>query len=233
MFERWSYLGYTLMFCLPPLILLWLRREFALRLSRDLGRILAASLLLTAYGCILWPIALKMSAWAYAENRILNIKLFGYVYLEDAVWWLLVTFLLASFVSLSIRFEEQGVNIFLREARGLVRSFNYALRGLRMLRLERNLTIHAAAATFVILEAAFLKISALEWLALLLAAGLVLSLELVNSVIERLGSRLAPGHDEEIRLVKDAAAAAVLCASIVAAAVGCTIFLPRILPAIL
>jgi lycopene cyclase domain-containing protein len=201
MFERWSYLGYTLMFCLPPLVLLWLRREFASRMARDLGRILAASLLLTVYGCIIWPVALKMGAWSYAEDRILNIKLFGYVHLEDAVWWLLISFLLASFIALSIRFEEEGVNIFLREVRGLLRSFGCALRGFRMLRLERNLTIHTAAATFVFLEAAFLKVSAVEWLALLLAGGVVLSLELVNSTIERLGTRLAPGHDEEICLV--------------------------------
>ena len=233
MFERWSYLGYTLMFCLPPLVLLWLRREFAARMARDLGRILATSLLLTVYGCIIWPVALKMGAWSYAQDRILNIKLFGYVHLEDAVWWLLISFLLASFISLSIRFEEEGVDIFLREVRGLLRSFGCALRGLRMLRLERNLTIHTAAATFVFLEATFLKVSALEWLALLLAAGMVLGLELVNSTIERLGTRLAPGRDEEICLVKDAAAAAVLCASIVAAGVGAAIFLPRILPAIL
>jgi lycopene cyclase domain-containing protein len=233
MFEHWSYLGYTLMFCLPPLVLLWLRREFASRVARDLGRILAASLLLTVYGCIIWPVALKMGAWSYAEDRILNIKLFGYVHLEDAIWWLLISFLLASFISLSIRFEEEGVNIFLREVRGLLRSFGCALRGFRMLRLERNLTIHTAAATFVFLEAAFLKVSAVEWLALLLAAGVVLGLELVNSTIERLGTRLAPGHDEEICLVKDAAAAAVFCASIVAAVVGAVIFLPRILPAIL
>ncbi len=233
MFERWSYLGYTLMFCLPPLVLLWLRREFALRMARDLGRIVVASLLLTVYGCIIWPVALKMGAWSYADNRILNIKLFGYVYLEDAVWWLLISFLLASFVSLSISFEEEGVNIFLREVRGLLRSFGYALRGLRMLRLERNLTIHVAAAVFVFLEAVFLKVSALECLALLLAAGVVLGFELINSTIERVATRLAPGRDEEIRLVKDAAAAAVLCASVVAAAIGAAIFLPRMLPAIL
>lgn len=232
MFERWSYLGYTLLFCLPPIVLLWLRREFAARMLRDLRRILAASLLLTAYGCLVWPVALKMGAWAYSEDRILNFKLFGYVHLEDALWWLLVSFLLASFVSLSIRFEEEGVNIFLREALGLLRSFGYALRGLRVLRLERNLTIHAAAVTFVLLEAAFLKVAPLEWLALLLAAGVVLGLELVNSVIERVATRLASGQDEEIRLIKDAAAAAVLCASIVAAVIGAAIFLPRILPAV-
>jgi lycopene cyclase domain-containing protein len=188
MFERWSYLGYTLMFCLPPLVLLWLRREFASRMARDLWRILAASLLLTAYGCVIWPVALKMRAWSYAEDRILGIKLFGYVHLEDAVWWLLVSFLLASFISLSIRYEDEGVNIFLREVRGLLRSFGCALHGLRMLRLERNLTIHAAAAVFVFLEAAFLKVSALECLVLLLVAAVVLGLELVNSTIERLGN---------------------------------------------
>lgn len=233
MFERWSYLGYTLMFCLPPIVLLWLRREFFMRMVRDVGRILAASVLLTVYGCIIWPVALKMGAWAYAENRILNIKLFGYVYLEDAVWWLLVSLLMTSFISLSIRFEEEGVNIFLREIRGLLRSFGFALRGLRMVRLERNTTIHISAATFVFLEASFLKLSILEWLVLLLAASAVLGLELVNSVIERLAARLSPGHDEEIGLIKDAAAAAVLCASIVAAAVGMIVFLPRILPAVL
>ncbi len=228
MFEHWSYLGYTLMFCLPPLVLLWLRREFAAPMTRDLGRILAASLLLTVYGCLSWPVALKIGAWSYAGDRILNIKLFGYVHLEDAVWWMLISFLLASFISLSIRFEEEGVVIFLREVRGLLHSFGCALRGFRMLRLEWNLTIHIAAATFVFLEAAVLKVSVLEWVALLLAAGVVLGLELVNSTIERLGTSLASGHDEEIRLVKDAAAAAVLCASIVAAVVGAVIFLPRI-----
>jgi diacylglycerol kinase len=139
---------------------------------------------------------------------------------------------MVSFVSLSIRFAEEGVDIFIREVSGLLRSFACAMRGLRMLRLERNSTIHAAAVTFVILEAAFLKVTTLEWLVLLLAAGVVLGLELVNSVLERLGSRMAPGQDKEIRLIKDAAAAAVLLASIMAAAVGITIFLPRILQAL-
>ena len=29
MFEHYSYLGYTLLFCLPPIVLLWVRSEFA------------------------------------------------------------------------------------------------------------------------------------------------------------------------------------------------------------
>jgi diacylglycerol kinase len=233
MFERWSYLGYTLIFCLPPLVTLWMRQEFARRLAKDLYRILAATAILTLYGSIMWPMALRAGAWAYADNRILNIKLLGYVHFEDTLWWLLVSFLMASFVSLSIRYEDEGVDIFAREIQGLLRSFACALRGFHMLRLERNLTIHTAAATFVILEAAFLKVSALEWSVLLLAVGAVVGLELLNSAIERVGSRLIPGQSEEIRLIKDAAAAAVLWASMIAAVVGSTIFLPRIVPRIL
>jgi lycopene cyclase domain-containing protein len=128
MFERWSYLGYTLIFCLPPLVTLWMRQEFARRLAKDLYRILAATAILTLYGSIMWPMALRAGAWAYADNRILNIKLLGYVHFEDTLWWLLVSFLMASFVSLSIRYEDEGVDIFAREIQGLLRSFACALR---------------------------------------------------------------------------------------------------------
>jgi len=233
MFERWSYFGYILMFCLPPLVLLWLRREFSQRMTKDLGRIIATTLILTLYGCLTWPVALKVGAWAYADDKLLHWKLFGWVHLEDALWWLLVSFLLSSYVSLSKRWEDEGVDIFLTEVRGLVRSFACALRGLRMLRLERNTTIHAAAAIFAVIEAAFLRVTAAEWLALILAVGTVLALELINSALERIASRLAPGQEEGIRLMKDAAAAGVLVASLAAAGVGMAVFLPRILPALL
>ncbi len=232
MFEQWSYLGYTLLFCLPPLALLWLRREFAERMAKDVGRIVAAALILTIYGCAVWPIAMRMGAWAYAGDRVLGVRLFGWVHLEDAVWWLLVSVLIASFVALSTRYEDEGIDIVLREARGLVRAFGCAVRGLRMVRLERNTTIHVAAAIFVVLEAILLRVTALEWMVLVLAISAVVALELVNSVLERVASRVAPGQDEGIRLVKDAAAAAVLVTSVAAAAVGLAIFMPRMLPAL-
>ncbi len=233
MFEQWSYLGYTLLFCLPPLALLWLRREFSERMARDRGRIAAAALILTFYGCAVWPIAMRMGAWAYTGDRVLGERLFGWVHLEDAVWWLLVSVLIASFVALSTRYEDEGIDIVLREARGLMRAFGCAVRGLRMVRLERNTTIHVAAAIFVVLEAILLRVTALEWMVLVLAISAVVALELVNSVLERVASRVAPGQDEGIRLVKDAAAAAVLVTSVAAAAVGLAIFMPRVLPALL
>jgi diacylglycerol kinase len=233
MFERWSYLGYTLLFCLPPLALLWLRREFAERMAKDLGRIVAAALILTIYGCAVWPVAMRMGAWAYAEDRVLGLKLLGWVHAEDAVWWFLVSLLMATFIALSARYEDEGIDIVLREARGLVRAFRCAFRGLRIVRLERNTTVHVAAATFVVLEAILLRVTAVEWMVLILAISAVVALEIVNSVIERVASRLEPEQDEGIRLMKDAAAAAVLVTSVAAAAVGLAIFVPRVLPALL
>ena len=232
MFERWSYLGYTLLFCLPPLALLWLRREFAERLAKDLGRIVAAALILTIYGCAVWPVAMRMGAWAYAEDRVLGLKLVGWVHAEDAIWWFLVSLLMATFIALSTRYEDEGVDIVLREARGLVHAFRCAFRGLRIVRLERNTTIHVAAATFVMLEAMLLRVTAVEWMVLILAVSAVVAMEIVNSVLERVASRLAPGQDEGIRVMKDAAAAAVLVTSAAAAAVGLAVFVPRVVPAL-
>jgi diacylglycerol kinase len=233
MFERWSYLGYTLLFCLPPLALIWLRREFSGRIARDLRRIAGATLVLTLYGCLIWPVAMRMGAWAYAGDRVLGLKLLGWVHLEDAVWWLLVSFLMASFVALSTRYEDEGVDLILREAGRPWRAFGHAFRGLRIVRLERNATIHVAAAILVVLAAALLRVSAVEWMALVLAIASVVSMEIMNSVIERIASRLEPGQDEGIRLIKDAAAAGVLVTAAAAAAIGLVVFAPRILPALL
>lgn len=232
MFEQWSYLGYTLLFCVPPIALIWLRGEFSERLAGDLGRIAAATAALTLYGCAIWPVAMRMGAWAYAGDRVLGVKLLGWVHVEDAVWWALVSFLMASFITLSSRYEREGTDIVVREVRGVLRAFGYAMRGLRMIRLERNTTIHVAAALFVILEAILLRVTALEWSVLLLAAGAVLAVELVNSVIERVASRLAPGQDEGVRLMKDAAAAAVLVTAAAAVVVQVVVFAPRVLPAL-
>lgn len=111
-----SYLGYTLLFCLPPILLLWLRRDFRTTLLRDARRILLTSALLAFYGSTIWPIALDWGAWAYAPDKITGVLLFRYVHLEDAVWWLLVSFLIASFVSVASAPEERGGDLVRKSA---------------------------------------------------------------------------------------------------------------------
>ncbi len=231
MFDRASYIGYTLLFCLPPIVLLWLRAEFCAVLARRWRTIAGAVALLTAYGCAIWPVALRVGAWSYDPGKISGVRVLGYVYLDDVLWWALVSFLLASFVVLSVEYERRGEDIVLREIGGLVRAFGHAVRGLRVVPRERNATIHVAVSVLVLLEALLFELERWEWAAVWLAIGLVIGLELANSAVERLAARTGP-PDPAVGLIKDAAAGAVLVAAVCTALLGLLIFLPRLLRAV-
>ena len=225
MFNLWTYIGYTMLFCIPPLILLWLRREFFAILAENSKTITLSTAVLTIYGSLIWPIAIHYGAWTYTEGKFTGIKLFYYVYIDDVIWWLFVSFLFSSFIVLSAVYEKRGEDVFLHEVKGLLRSFKNALRGFKTIPLERNSTIHIAVAVFVLLEAVFLKLSPVEWFIVLILIGLVIALEMLNSAIEHLSSRVNPESDAEIRLIKDTAAAGVLIASGAVFIVGIKIFL--------
>ena len=130
MFEQYSYLGYTLLFCLPPIVLLWVRAEFARAMREDFKGILHSTAIISLYGSAIWPVAIRWGCWSYREDRILNRKLFGVVYVEDVVWWVLVSFLFASFVALSTRWEKSGRDVVVEELSVLLRAFRRRVRGL-------------------------------------------------------------------------------------------------------
>ena len=111
----------------------------------------------------------------------------------------------------------------------LLRSFRFAGAGVvYALRAEKNLQIHAVATVAVVALGFALRISTSEWLAVLLAAGLVWATELLNTAIERMGDAINREPCENIRHAKDAAAGAVLVAAVVAAIVGAVVFLPKL-----
>lgn len=60
----------------------------------------------------------------------------------------------------------------------------------------------------------------------LLCCGLVLGLELVNTAAEALTDLISPGWHPQAKLAKDAAAGAVLVASVVSVLVGLAVLLP-------
>ena len=78
----------------------------------------------------------------------------------------------------------------------------------------------------VLLLAAFFGVRIYEWILLILLIGAVWTLELVNSIIERLADAFKPRLHSYVKDVKDIMAAAVLIASLIAGAVGITIFYP-------
>ena len=80
-----------------------------------------------------------------------------------------------------------------------------------------------------IIAGVILRISRLEWIAVVLVSALVFCLEIVNTSIEALSDAVCPEWKPQIGKVKDLAAAAVLVAAIVAVAVGLLVFIPRII----
>ncbi|MDR0861904.1 MAG: diacylglycerol kinase family protein, partial [Oscillospiraceae bacterium] len=110
-----------------------------------------------------------------------------------------------------------------------MKRFNYALNGLRLAFRERSVRVHLVIAALVAVAALLLHVSATEWLAVVLCVTLVIALEIVNSAVERLATRVSAEWEREIGAVKDLAAGAVLVAGIGSAVVGCVIFIPKLL----
>jgi len=69
-------------------------------------------------------------------------------------------------------------------------------------------------------------LSRIEWAILLLAIGLVIGLELLNTSVEAVVDLASPELAELARIAKDVAAAAVLVAAVTAVCVGGCLFVP-------
>jgi diacylglycerol kinase len=111
-----------------------------------------------------------------------------------------------------------------------LRSFKYALNGLRILiKFEHNSRIHLTAMIIAIILGIILDISGLEWLVIVIVTGFVFSVEIINSAIEYLADFISPNYHEIIKKVKDLSAAAVLISALVSLVVAFIIFIPKIL----
>lgn len=111
-----------------------------------------------------------------------------------------------------------------------IKSFSYAFAGLKVLfKEEHNARIHAVATLLVVAAGILFRITAREWIAVVLCIGMVISAEAVNSSIERCADFVKQERDDRKRDIKDLGAAAVLVCAIAAAVVGCIIFIPYLI----
>lgn len=108
-------------------------------------------------------------------------------------------------------------------------AFRYAWNGvIFFITRERHAPIHLIVGGISIVLGLILNVSMGEWVALLLCTGMVISMEILNSSIERLTDIVSPQRNESARVVKDMGAAAVLISSFFAAMVGLIIFAPKL-----
>ncbi len=110
------------------------------------------------------------------------------------------------------------------------KSFKYAINGLKILiRNEHNSRIHLVAMIIAIVLGIILKISNIEWIAIVIVIGFVFSTEIINSAIEKLADFVSPDYHETIKKVKDLSAAMVLVCALVSLIVGIIVFIPKII----
>ena len=76
---------------------------------------------------------------------------------------------------------------------GRLRSFGYALRGIRVaLRTQHNAWIHATATILVCVLGWWTDVSALEWCAILIVIGMVWTAEALNTALELVADAAVP-----------------------------------------
>lgn len=110
------------------------------------------------------------------------------------------------------------------------KAFVYAWQGLKcLLREEHNARIHVVAAIVAVLLGFVFEIAAWEWCALVVCIGMVIAAEAMNSAVEALADKISKEYDPLIGKAKDYGATSVTFLALASVAVGCIIFLPRII----
>lgn len=107
----------------------------------------------------------------------------------------------------------------------VIESFNFAIEGvIHVLRTQRNMRLHFAAAVVVIVVAVAVGVSKIELSVLLISIAFVLVAEMINTAIEGAIDAATTAFDPMAKLAKDIAAGAVLIAAVNAVAVGYLVF---------
>lgn len=114
--------------------------------------------------------------------------------------------------------------------KGRLKSFKFAYNGLKYtIKTQHNFIIHLSLAIIAILLGFLLKLSPLEWIAIIIVIGMVLAAEIFNTAIEELVNLVMPDKNNKAGIIKDLAAGAVLILAIASFITGAIIFLPKII----
>jgi diacylglycerol kinase (ATP) len=104
-------------------------------------------------------------------------------------------------------------------------SFHYAFQGIvYATKTQRNMRIHLAIGALVLFATLYLRLQKVYVVVVVALVVLVLALELINTAIEAVVDLLVVVHHPLAKIAKDAAAGAVLVASIGAVVIGYLVF---------
>jgi diacylglycerol kinase (ATP) len=113
---------------------------------------------------------------------------------------------------------------------GRLKSLGFAVKGAyKLITTEHSVMVQSSIALLMVIAGFYFEIDRVEWILQILAFGLVLSIEGLNTTVEKLADFIHPEFHDRIGFIKDIAAGAVFFAAIAAIIVGLLIYVPKFL----
>lgn len=111
---------------------------------------------------------------------------------------------------------------------GRLKSIGFAFKGaFKLITTEHSVMVQFTIAILLIIAGFVFEISREEWMMQILAFGLVLGIESLNTAVEKIADFIHPEFHNKIGFIKDIAAGAVLFAALAAIAIGLLIYVPK------
>jgi diacylglycerol kinase (ATP) len=113
---------------------------------------------------------------------------------------------------------------------GRLKSVSFAVKGaVKLITTEHSVMVQFFIGIIMTIVGFFMHITTTEWLFQTLAIGLVMSVEGINTAVEKIADFIHPNYHERIGFIKDIAAGAVFFAALTAILIGLIIYVPKFL----
>lgn len=113
---------------------------------------------------------------------------------------------------------------------GRLKSMVFAAKGaFKLITTEHSVMVQSSLVVIMTFAGFYFEITREEWLFQIFAFGLVLSIEGLNTAVEKIADFVHPDFHEKIGFIKDIAAGAVFFAAITAITIGSIIYIPKLI----
>lgn len=113
---------------------------------------------------------------------------------------------------------------------GRLKSLVIALKGAyKLVTTEHSIMVQLCLVVVVTITGFYFNISKTDWMFQILCCGMVLSIEGLNTAVEKVADFIHPDYHERIGFIKDVAAGAVFFTAITAMIIGLMIYLPYLI----
>jgi diacylglycerol kinase (ATP) len=110
-----------------------------------------------------------------------------------------------------------------------IKSVGYAFKGaLLLLKTEASIQVQFGIGILVTIAGFYFNINTTEWVLQVFAIGIIMSIEGLNTAVEKIADFVHPEHHKKIGVIKDVSAGAVFISAITAIIIGCIIYIPKL-----